>query len=80
MNPSELNRVDNVVLLQYLNECSVLHVLRERYGNNLFHTFAGPALLVINPMLAFNPVLYSAKVRRLSSLRVLYTVVLQLDD
>ena len=63
MNLSELNRVDNVVLLQYLNECSVLHVLRERYGNNLFHTFAGPALLVINPMLAFNPVLYSAKVR-----------------
>ena len=33
----------------YLNESSSLHALRQRYGHNLVHTWAGPSLLTINP-------------------------------
>uniref|UniRef100_A0A8C1K6A6 Myosin XVIIIAa n=1 Tax=Cyprinus carpio TaxID=7962 RepID=A0A8C1K6A6_CYPCA len=36
-----------------------LHSLRQRYGGNLIHTYAGPNLLVINPL--STPALYSEK-------------------
>uniref|UniRef100_A0A672NFX3 Unconventional myosin-XVIIIa-like n=1 Tax=Sinocyclocheilus grahami TaxID=75366 RepID=A0A672NFX3_SINGR len=39
----------------------MLHTLRQRYGGNLIHTYAGPNLLVINPL--STPALYSEKVR-----------------
>ena len=49
-NPTELDTVDDVCKLRYLNESSILHVLRSRYsGNELFHTFCGYNLLVVNP-------------------------------
>lgn len=44
----------------YLNESSVLHTLRQRYGASLLHTYAGPSLLVLSPRGA--PAVYSEKV------------------
>ena len=41
MNVPSMDRVENVALLPFLNESSVLHVFRQRYGSNLVHTFAG---------------------------------------
>ena len=41
MNVPSMDRAENVALLSFLNESSVLHVLRQRYGSNLVHTFAG---------------------------------------
>ena len=45
---------------RYLNESSVLNVLRQRYGNNLIHTYAGPSIININPMA--NLAIYSEKI------------------
>lgn len=47
----------------YLNESSVLHTLRQRYGASLLHTYAGPSLLVLSTRGA--PAVYSEKVRLL---------------
>lgn len=44
----------------YLNESSVLHTLRQRYGASLLHTYAGPSLLVLSTRGA--PAVYSEKV------------------
>ncbi|VBB30228.1 unnamed protein product [Acanthocheilonema viteae] len=41
-NPSSLDRVKDLISLRYINETSVLHVLRQRYGSNLFYTYVGP--------------------------------------
>lgn len=49
-NPPGLDRVEDIVNLVHLNESSVLHVLRQRYGSSLIHTFAGKHLIVINPL------------------------------
>lgn len=38
-----------------------MHSLRQRYGGNLIHTYAGPNIVVINPLSA--PSMYSEKVR-----------------
>ncbi|XP_062393325.1 unconventional myosin-XVIIIa [Sardina pilchardus] len=59
-NPPSLDRVEDLSSLPYLNESSVMHALRQRYGGNLMHTYAGPNLLVINPVTA--PAMYSEKV------------------
>lgn len=32
--------------LRYINETSVLHVLRQRYGSNLFYTYIGPRNMI----------------------------------
>ena len=54
-NPPELDAVDDICKLRYVNESSVLHVLRTRYsGSDLFHTFCGYNLAVINPAHATN--------------------------
>uniref|UniRef100_A0A1I8GQW9 Unconventional myosin-XVIIIa n=1 Tax=Macrostomum lignano TaxID=282301 RepID=A0A1I8GQW9_9PLAT len=49
-NSAKLDRVENLIQLRYLNECSLVHVLRARYSSNLIHTYCGPGLLVLNPM------------------------------
>ena len=49
--------------LRYLNESSVLHTLRQRYGNKLIHTFAGPTIISINPM--SNLAIYTDQVTRM---------------
>jgi len=48
-NPPSFDRVEDLALLRYLNESSVLHTLKQRYGNNLIYTYAGPSLIQINP-------------------------------
>uniref|UniRef100_A0A672P081 Unconventional myosin-XVIIIa-like n=1 Tax=Sinocyclocheilus grahami TaxID=75366 RepID=A0A672P081_SINGR len=62
-NPLSYDRVEDLSSLLYLNESSILHTLRQRYGGNLIHTYAGPNLLVINPL--STPALYSEKVMQM---------------
>ncbi|CAG9533454.1 unnamed protein product [Cercopithifilaria johnstoni] len=45
-NPSSLDRVKDLISLRYINETSVLHVLRQRYGSNLFYTYVGPRNMI----------------------------------
>lgn len=59
-NPPLFDRAEDLASLQYLNESSVMHSLRQRYGSNLVHTHAGPNMVVINPISA--PSMYSEKV------------------
>ncbi|XP_051973117.1 unconventional myosin-XVIIIa isoform X3 [Xyrauchen texanus] len=62
-NPLSYDRVEDLSSLLYLNESSILHTLRQRFGGNLIHTYAGSNLLVINP-LSF-PAMYSEKVMQM---------------
>ncbi|XP_038565159.1 unconventional myosin-XVIIIa-like isoform X5 [Micropterus salmoides] len=57
------DRVEDLASLQYLNESSVMHSLRQRYGGNLVHTHSGPNMVVINPISA--PSMYSEKVMQM---------------
>ncbi|TNN80782.1 Unconventional myosin-XVIIIa [Liparis tanakae] len=59
-NPPSSNRSEDLASLLYLNESSVMHCLRQRYGGNLIHTYAGPNMIVINPL--STPSMYSEKV------------------
>uniref|UniRef100_A0A8C4E0I7 Myosin XVIIIAb n=1 Tax=Dicentrarchus labrax TaxID=13489 RepID=A0A8C4E0I7_DICLA len=59
-NPPSYNRSEDLASLLYLNESSVMHSLRQRYGGNLIHTYAGPNMVVINPL--STPSMYSEKV------------------
>ncbi|XP_059188165.1 unconventional myosin-XVIIIa isoform X3 [Centropristis striata] len=59
-NPPSYNRSEDLASLLYLNESSVMHCLRQRYGGNLNHTYAGPNMVVINPL--STPSMYSEKV------------------
>ncbi|OPJ78609.1 unconventional myosin-XVIIIa isoform E [Patagioenas fasciata monilis] len=59
-NPPSCDRVEDLASLLYLNESSVLHTLRQRYGSNLLHTYAGPTMVIINPL--SSPSMYSEKV------------------
>ncbi|KAK3084703.1 hypothetical protein FSP39_017720 [Pinctada imbricata] len=59
-NPPQFDRAEDLASLRYLNESSALHTLRQRYGANLIHTYAGNSLVVVNPM---HPIaIYSDKV------------------
>ncbi|XP_067253770.1 unconventional myosin-XVIIIa isoform X4 [Chanodichthys erythropterus] len=62
-NPLSYDRVEDLSSLLYLNESSILHTLRQRYGGNLIHSYAGPHLLVINPL--STPAMYSEKVMQM---------------
>uniref|UniRef100_A0A3B5LJ84 Myosin motor domain-containing protein n=1 Tax=Xiphophorus couchianus TaxID=32473 RepID=A0A3B5LJ84_9TELE len=62
-NPPLFDRVEDLASLQYLNESSVMHSLRQRYGSNLLHAHAGPNMVVINPISA--PSMYSEKVMQM---------------
>ncbi|XP_071066560.1 unconventional myosin-XVIIIa isoform X5 [Dasypus novemcinctus] len=59
-NAPSCDRLEDLVSLVYLNESSVLHTLRQRYGASLLHTYAGRSLLVLSPRGA--PAVYSEKV------------------
>uniref|UniRef100_A0A673KWG9 Unconventional myosin-XVIIIa-like n=1 Tax=Sinocyclocheilus rhinocerous TaxID=307959 RepID=A0A673KWG9_9TELE len=59
-NPPSFDRCEDLAALLYLNETSVMHSLRQRYGGNLIHTYAGPNMVIINPTSA--PSMYSEKV------------------
>lgn len=60
-NAPSCDRLEDLASLVYLNESSVLHTLRQRYGASLLHTYAGPSLLVLSPRGA--PAVYSEKVQ-----------------
>ncbi|KAM9780791.1 unconventional myosin-XVIIIa-like isoform 4-T6 [Syngnathus typhle] len=62
-NPPLFERVEDLASLQYLNESSVMHSLRQRYGGNLVHTHAGSNMVIINPISA--PSMYSEKVMQM---------------
>jgi hypothetical protein len=49
-NPPQFDRAEDLAHLRYVNESSVLHTLRQRYGSNLIHTYAGGSMVIINPM------------------------------
>ncbi|ESO91677.1 hypothetical protein LOTGIDRAFT_163407 [Lottia gigantea] len=49
-NPPQFDRAEDLASLRYLNESSSLHTLRQRFAGSLIHTYAGPSLIVINPM------------------------------
>ncbi|XP_035989175.1 unconventional myosin-XVIIIa isoform X5 [Fundulus heteroclitus] len=59
-NPPTYDRSEDLASLVYLNESSVMHSLRQRYGGNLIHSFVGPNMLIINPL--STPSMYSEKV------------------
>ncbi|XP_074535375.1 unconventional myosin-XVIIIa isoform X3 [Halichoeres trimaculatus] len=59
-NPPSYDRSEDLASLLYLNESSVMHSLRQRYGGNLIHSYAGPNMVVINPL--STPSMYSEKV------------------
>uniref|UniRef100_A0A8C0XLE8 Unconventional myosin-XVIIIa n=1 Tax=Castor canadensis TaxID=51338 RepID=A0A8C0XLE8_CASCN len=59
-NAPSCDRLEDLASLVYLNESSILHTLRQRYGASLQHTYAGPNLLVLSPRGA--PAVYSEKV------------------
>uniref|UniRef100_A0A8B9H5J9 Myosin XVIIIAa n=1 Tax=Astyanax mexicanus TaxID=7994 RepID=A0A8B9H5J9_ASTMX len=78
-NAPSFDRVEDLSVLPYLNESSVMHCLRQRYGGNLIHTYAGANIVVINPVSA--PSMYSEKVRHqfqpsglLCSITCVYTI------
>lgn len=48
-NPPLLEGIDDLTNLSYLNEPSILHDLRYRYGNDDIYTRAGPVLIAVNP-------------------------------
>lgn len=48
-NPPQYDRAEDLASLRFLNESSCLHTLRQRFGSNLIHTYAGPNLIIINP-------------------------------
>ncbi|XP_062274701.1 unconventional myosin-XVIIIa-like isoform X3 [Scomber scombrus] len=59
-NPPSYDRSEDLASLLYLNESSVMHSLRQRYGGNLIYTYAGTNMVVINPL--STPSMYSEKV------------------
>ncbi len=69
-NPSSLDKVEDLVDLIHLNESSVLHVLRQRYGSSLIHTFAGCHLIVLNPLKPLSSYVDRVSGRGVASVRV----------
>lgn len=59
-NPGQLDKIEDLCQLRYINESSMLFVLRQRYGNNLIHTYAAGNLIIINPQCSLS--VYNDKV------------------
>ncbi|XP_012280974.1 unconventional myosin-XVIIIa isoform X2 [Orussus abietinus] len=59
-NPPQFDKAEELSQLRFLNESSVLHTLRQRYANNLIHTYAGESMVVVNPVAPL--AIYSEKV------------------
>eukprot|EP00742_Colponemidia_sp_Colp-10_P003461 GILJ01003686.1.p1 GENE.GILJ01003686.1~~GILJ01003686.1.p1 ORF type:complete len:1875 (-),score=440.95 GILJ01003686.1:141-5765(-) len=49
VNPPQFDYVEDLATLSYLNEPSVLNILKNRYAQDVIHTYSGQFLLVINP-------------------------------
>lgn len=48
-NPSLLDGVADLTALSFLNEPSITHALKQRYGSDTIYTHAGPVLVAVNP-------------------------------
>ncbi|KAK7595346.1 hypothetical protein V9T40_013171 [Parthenolecanium corni] len=62
-NLPQLDKCEDLAQLRYLNESSALHTLRQRFGSNLIHTYAGPTMVIINPMVPLD--IYSDQVAQM---------------
>ncbi|VDN86864.1 unnamed protein product [Brugia pahangi] len=49
MNPPKFEKTEDMSNLTFLNDASVLHNLRARYGQMLIYTYSGLFCVVINP-------------------------------
>ncbi|KAL0576478.1 class II myosin [Marasmius crinis-equi] len=49
MNPPKFDRVEDIADLTFLNEASVVHNLRLRYGSGSIYTYSGLFLVAVNP-------------------------------
>ncbi|THU98628.1 myosin II heavy chain [Dendrothele bispora CBS 962.96] len=49
MNPPKFDRVEDIADLTFLNEASVVHNLRLRYGSGAIYTYSGLFLVAVNP-------------------------------
>ncbi|KAF8234482.1 myosin II heavy chain, partial [Tricholoma matsutake] len=49
MNPPKFDRVEDIADLTFLNEASVVHNLKLRYGSGAIYTYSGLFLVAINP-------------------------------
>lgn len=65
-NPSQFDLAEDLAQLRHLNEASVLNTLRCRYAASLPHTYAGPSLVIINPV---SPLaVYSERVNKINKI------------
>ena len=48
-NPPRFDKVSDIAELTFLNEASVVHNLRSRYGSDLIYTYSGLFLVAVNP-------------------------------
>ncbi|KAI6150876.1 myosin 5 [Pisolithus tinctorius] len=48
-NPPLLETADDLATLSHLNEPSVLHTIRNRYGQHSIYTYSGIVLIAVNP-------------------------------
>ncbi|TRM59064.1 P-loop containing nucleoside triphosphate hydrolase protein [Schizophyllum amplum] len=49
MNPPKFDRAEDIADLTFLNEASVVHNLRLRYGSGAIYTYSGLFLVAVNP-------------------------------
>ncbi|EHH16037.1 hypothetical protein EGK_11263 [Macaca mulatta] len=49
MNPPEFEMIEDMAMLTHLNEASVLHALKRRYGQWMIYTYSGLFCVTINP-------------------------------
>lgn len=49
-NPSKFDRIEDLSNLRFINETSIIHTIRQRYGSSLIHTYAGQNLLIVKPL------------------------------
>uniref|UniRef100_A0A0N5A8U8 Myosin motor domain-containing protein n=1 Tax=Syphacia muris TaxID=451379 RepID=A0A0N5A8U8_9BILA len=49
INSAKYDKAEDLAVIPYLNEASVLHTLRRRFSALLTYTYAGPVCIFINP-------------------------------
>ena len=49
-NPSKFDRIEDLSNLRFINETSIIHTIRQRYGSSLIHTYAGTNLIIVKPI------------------------------
>ena len=59
-NPNKFDRIEDLSNLRFINETSIIHTIRQRYGSSLIHTYAGTNLIVVKPIIPLS--IYNDKV------------------